>query len=110
MCAIFNQAEHAKRNKHMTAVQTCAFQTADERRHAAVKQVVPQQRHETPLIGRLEVMDGHVGYIDQKRKLELSGTVSSEIGRASCRGSVGVGGGGGLVEGGGGQVAVGRVI
>jgi uncharacterized protein involved in outer membrane biogenesis len=38
--------------------------------HAAVKQVAPQQRHETPLIGRLEIMDGHIGYIDQKRKLE----------------------------------------
>src|SRR5690242_21948257 len=84
MCAIFNQAEHAKRNKHMTAVQTCAFQTADERRHAAVKQIVPTQRHETPLIGRLEIMDGHVGYIDQKRKLDLSGTVSTATGQAGA--------------------------
>jgi uncharacterized protein involved in outer membrane biogenesis len=50
--------------------------------HAAVKQVVPQQRHETPLIGRLEIMDGHVGYIDQKRKLDLSGTVSTATGHA----------------------------
>jgi uncharacterized protein involved in outer membrane biogenesis len=50
--------------------------------HAAVKQVVPQQRHATPLIGRLEIMDGHVGYIDHKRKLDLSGTVSTATGHA----------------------------
>ena len=41
--------------------------------NAAVKQVQPQHRHQTPLIGRLEIIDGHVGYIDQKRKLDLSG-------------------------------------
>jgi uncharacterized protein involved in outer membrane biogenesis len=49
---------------------------------AAVKQVAPQQRHQTPLIGRLEILDGHVGYIDQKRKLDLSGTVSTATGQA----------------------------
>ena len=52
--------------------------------HAAVKQVAPQQRHEAPLIGRLEIIDGHVGYIDQKRKLELSGTVSTATGQAGA--------------------------
>ena len=52
--------------------------------HAAVKQVAPQQRHETPLIGRLEIIDGHVGYIDQKRKLDLSGTVSTATGQAGA--------------------------
>jgi hypothetical protein len=52
--------------------------------HAAVKQVVPQQRHETPLIGRLEIIDGHVGYIDQMRKLELGGTVSTATGQAGA--------------------------
>ena len=52
--------------------------------HAAVKQVAPQQRHETPLIGRLEIIDGHVGYIDQKRKLDLSGTVSTATGHAGA--------------------------
>ena len=52
--------------------------------HAAVKQVAPQQRHETPLIGRLEIRDGHVGYIDQKRNLDLSGTVSTATGQAGA--------------------------
>ena len=52
--------------------------------HAAVKQVAPQQRHETPLIGRLEIIDGHVGYIDQMRKLDLSGTVSTATGQAGA--------------------------
>jgi hypothetical protein len=52
--------------------------------HAAVKQVAPQQRHEAPLIGRLEIIDGHVGYIDQKRKLDLSGTVSTATGQAGA--------------------------
>ena len=52
--------------------------------HAAVKQVQPQHRHQTPLIGRLEIIDGHVGYIDQKRKLDLSGTVSTATGQAGA--------------------------
>ena len=52
--------------------------------HAAVKQVAPQHRHEAPLIGRLEIMDGHVSYIDQKRKLDLSGTVSTATGQAGA--------------------------
>jgi hypothetical protein len=29
-------------------------------------------------------MDGHVGYIDQKRKLDLSGTVSTATGQAGA--------------------------
>jgi uncharacterized protein involved in outer membrane biogenesis len=50
----------------------------------AVKQIQPQHRHQTPLIGRLEIMDGHVGYIDQKRKLDLSGAVSTATGQAGA--------------------------
>jgi uncharacterized protein involved in outer membrane biogenesis len=52
--------------------------------NAAVKQVQPQHRHQTPLIGRLEIMDGHVGYIDQKRKLDLSGAISTATGQAGA--------------------------
>ena len=50
----------------------------------AVKQVQPQHRHQTPLIGRLEIIDGQVGYIDQKRKLDLSGAVSTATGQAGA--------------------------
>jgi uncharacterized protein involved in outer membrane biogenesis len=50
----------------------------------AVKQVQPQHRHQTPLIGRLEIIDGRVGYIDQKRKLDLSGSVSTATGQAGA--------------------------
>ena len=52
--------------------------------NTAVKQVQPQHRHQTPLIGRLEIIDGHVGYIDQKRKLDLSGAVSTATGQAGA--------------------------
>ena len=52
--------------------------------NTAVKQVQPQQRHQTPLIGRLEIIDGQVGYIDQKRKLDLSGAVSTATGQAGA--------------------------
>ena len=38
--------------------------------------------HPRPELGRLEIMDGHVGYIDQKRKLDLSGTISTATGQA----------------------------
>ncbi len=49
---------------------------------AAVRQVEPKQRHETPLIGRLEIDDGRVSYIDQKRKLDVTGTVQTATGEA----------------------------
>ena len=50
---------------------------------AAAKQVVePDNRFETPLIGRLEVTDGKLNYRDPKRKLELDGTVSTATGKA----------------------------
>ncbi len=52
--------------------------------NTAVKQVEPQHRHQTPLIGRLEIVDGHVSYIDQKRKLDLSGAVSTATGQAGA--------------------------
>jgi hypothetical protein len=35
-----------------------------------------------PLIGRLEIIDGRVGYIDHKRKLDLTGAVSTATGQA----------------------------
>ena len=50
--------------------------------HAAVKQIQPQQRHEMPLIGRLEIIDGRVGYADAKRKLDLDGTIRMAKGQA----------------------------
>ena len=50
---------------------------------AAAKQVVePDNRFDTPLIGRLEVTDGKLSYRDPKRKLDLDGTVSTATGRA----------------------------
>lgn len=50
---------------------------------AAAKQLVePDNRFETPLIGRLEVTDGRLRYRDPKRKLELDGTVSTATGQA----------------------------
>ena len=52
--------------------------------NTAVKQVQPQQRHQTPLIGRLEIIDGKIGYIDQKRKLDLDGAVSTATGQAGA--------------------------
>lgn len=47
-----------------------------------VKQVAPQQRSETPIIGHLEIDDGHISYQDTKRKLELDGTVQTAKGQA----------------------------
>ena len=48
----------------------------------AVKQAQPQNRRQTPLIGQLEIVDGHVSYIDQKRKLDLRGAVSTAMAQA----------------------------
>src|SRR5215469_6178331 len=46
------------------------------------KQIAPQQRSEAPVIGHLEIDDGHVSYQDSKRKLELDGTVQTARGQA----------------------------
>ncbi len=48
----------------------------------AVQAVQPQHRHQTPLIGRLEIIDGRIGYIDAKRRLDLDGTVRTATGQA----------------------------
>ncbi len=48
----------------------------------AVKQVQPEDRRQSPLIGRLQIVDGHVSYIDQKRKLDLRGAVSTAMAQA----------------------------
>ena len=49
---------------------------------AAKEAIEPDNRFETPLIGRLEVTDGKLSYRDPKRKLELDGTVSTAMGKA----------------------------
>jgi len=48
----------------------------------AVQAVKPEDRFETPLIGRLEITDGKISYQDSKRKLDLDGTISTAIGKA----------------------------
>lgn len=50
---------------------------------AVTKEVVePDNRFETPVIGRLQVTDGKLSYRDPKRKLDLDGTVSTATGTA----------------------------
>jgi AsmA family protein len=49
---------------------------------AAKEAIEPDNRFQTPLIGRLEVTDGKLSYRDPKRKLELDGTVSTAMGKA----------------------------
>ena len=50
---------------------------------AVTKEVIePDNRFETPLIGRLQVTDGKLSYRDPKRKLDLDGTVSTATGTA----------------------------
>lgn len=44
--------------------------------------VKPETRDETPLIGKLEVTEGRLGYRDSKRKLTLDGTVTTATGKA----------------------------
>lgn len=48
----------------------------------AKKAVEPDNRFETPLIGRLEITDGKLSYRDPGRKLDLDGTVSTAMGHA----------------------------
>jgi AsmA family protein len=50
----------------------------------AVQAVQPQHRHQTPLIGRLEIIGGRVGYMDAKRKIDLDGTVQTATGQAGA--------------------------
>ena len=50
----------------------------------AVKQIKPEKRGETPLIGRLEITGGRLSYADTKRKLALDGTISTAIGKAGA--------------------------
>ncbi|HZQ00840.1 MAG TPA: AsmA family protein [Reyranella sp.] len=51
----------------------------------AVKAVKPQERHQTPLVGRLEVEDGKVGFSDLKRGIDLDGTISTAVGHAGAQ-------------------------
>jgi uncharacterized protein involved in outer membrane biogenesis len=44
--------------------------------------VKPESRGETPLIGKLEITEGKLGYRDTKRKLTLDGTVTTATGKA----------------------------
>ena len=46
------------------------------------KAIEPDSRYDTPLIGRLEITEGKLGYRDSKRKLELDGTVTTATGKA----------------------------
>ncbi len=48
----------------------------------AAKAVAPNDRYQTPLIGRLEITDGRLAYRDAKRKLKLDGTISTATGKA----------------------------
>ena len=47
----------------------------------AVKRAAPSHRWQTPLIGRLEIVDGKLGYRDAKRRLDLDGTVQTAMGQ-----------------------------
>ena len=49
---------------------------------AAVSAATPAHRVQTPLIGRLEIVDGRLAYRDAKRKLDLDGTISTAMGQA----------------------------
>lgn len=48
----------------------------------AAKALEPDSRFDAPVIGRLEITEGKLGYRDPKRKLELDGTVSTATGKA----------------------------
>ena len=50
----------------------------------AVQAVQPQHRHQTPLIGRVAIIGGRVGYMDAKRKLDLNGSVQTATGQAGA--------------------------
>ncbi len=48
----------------------------------AAKALEPDNRFDAPVIGKLEISEGKLGYRDPKRKLELDGTVSTATGKA----------------------------
>lgn len=48
----------------------------------ATEAAKPENRFETPLIGRLEITEGRIQYQDSRRKLQLDGTVSTAQGQA----------------------------
>lgn len=48
----------------------------------AAKALEPDSRFDAPVIGKLEISDGKLGYRDPTRKLELDGTVSTATGKA----------------------------
>ena len=48
----------------------------------AAKALEPDSRFDAPVVGRLEISEGKLGYRDPKRKLELDGTVSTATGKA----------------------------
>ncbi|WP_422017181.1 AsmA family protein [Reyranella sp.] len=48
----------------------------------AAKALEPESRFDAPVIGKLEISQGKLGYRDPKRKLELDGTVSTATGKA----------------------------
>lgn len=49
------------------------------------KAVTPATRVQTPLIGRLEITEGKLGYQDPKRKLALDGSISTASGKAGAQ-------------------------
>lgn len=53
--------------------------------NAAANAVKPNNRFQTPLIGRLEISDGKLQYQDPKRKLSLDGTISTASGKAGAQ-------------------------
>lgn len=48
----------------------------------AAKSAAPTHRQSVPLIGRIEIESGKLGYHDAKRKLDLDGTISTAMGSA----------------------------
>jgi AsmA family protein len=43
--------------------------------------VQPEERSEAPLINQLEIVDGHVSYVDRKRQLDLEGAIQTATGK-----------------------------
>jgi uncharacterized protein involved in outer membrane biogenesis len=48
----------------------------------AAKAVNPGERNQIPLVGQLQIVDGHLSYSDSQRKLALDGTISTATGMA----------------------------
>ena len=51
----------------------------------AVEQAAPSNRFEMPVIGQLIIEDGHIGYKDLNRHLELAGTIQTAEGQAGAQ-------------------------